>query len=109
MSDEVTRKFVPIYEMQERPLTDDYVPVVLETELIAALVRVECAEVHAACLRDLVADHEEVHEDHHRLVMELDVLLNGAGAARQASLVDIVAQLAIIHRRTGRPILEWMS
>ena len=41
------------------------------------------------------ADYEEVLAGHRRLVRELDVLLNGeAGAARQASLVDIVAQIA---------------
>lgn len=34
-------------------------------------------------------------QDHERLVRELDVLLNGeAGAAQQASLCDIVAQVA---------------
>jgi hypothetical protein len=33
-------------------------------------------------------------EDHKRLVRELDVLINGeAGAARQASLCDLVAQV----------------
>lgn len=36
----------------------------------------------------------EVQNDHHRLVRELDVLLNGVdGAAPQASLCDLVAQL----------------
>lgn len=35
----------------------------------------------------------EVQNDHHRLVRELDVLLNGSdGAAPQASLCDLVAQ-----------------
>jgi hypothetical protein len=39
-------------------------------------------------------DYEEVLADHRRLVRELDVLLNGEeGAAPQASLCDIVAQL----------------
>lgn len=41
-----------------------------------------------------VADYEEVLADHRRLVRELDVLLNGEhGAAKQASLCDIVGQL----------------
>ena len=41
-----------------------------------------------------IADYEEVLADHRRLVRELDVLLNGeAGAAKQASLCDIVAQV----------------
>ncbi len=40
-----------------------------------------------------VADYEEVLADHRRLVRELDVALNGDGAAKQASLCDIVAQV----------------
>lgn len=39
-------------------------------------------------------DYEEALADHRRLVRELDVLLHGDGAARQASLCDIVAQVA---------------
>lgn len=38
------------------------------------------------------ADYEEVLADHRRLVRELDVALNGDGAAKQASLCDLVAQ-----------------
>jgi hypothetical protein len=39
-------------------------------------------------------DYEEVLADHRRLVRELDVALNGEeGAAKQASLCDIVAQV----------------
>lgn len=46
-----------------------------------------------------IADYEEVLADHRRLVRELDVLLNGEeGAAKQASLCDIVAQLAAKKR-----------
>ena len=44
----------------------------------------------------LIADYEEVNEDKKRLVRELDVLLNGDGAAKQASLCDIVSQLRIM-------------
>jgi hypothetical protein len=41
-------------------------------------------------------DYEEALTDHRRLVKELDVLLNGEdGAARQASLCDIVAQVRL--------------
>jgi hypothetical protein len=48
-----------------------------------------------------LADYEEVLADHRRLVREIDVLLNGvAGAAKQASLCDIVAQLR--HSSRGR-------
>lgn len=38
-------------------------------------------------------DYEQVLGDHRRLVRELDVALNGAGAAKQASLCDIVGQV----------------
>lgn len=41
-----------------------------------------------------VADYEQVIADHQRLVRELDILINGQNAAAQASLCDIVAQLA---------------
>lgn len=41
-----------------------------------------------------IRDYERVIENHHRLVRELDLLLNGAeGAAKQASLVDIIGQV----------------
>ena len=43
------------------------------------------------------ADYEEVLAGHRRLVRALDVLLNGEGAAKQASLADLVAQV----RRQG--------
>lgn len=49
-----------------------------------------------------VADYEEVLADHRRLVRELDVLLNGErGAAKQASLCDIVSQVQ--HERIRAP------
>lgn len=45
-------------------------------------------------LMQAIADRDEVLEDHKRLVREIDVALNGEkGAALQASLVDILAQL----------------
>lgn len=45
-------------------------------------------------LLKLVDAHEEAKADHQKLVRELDVLLNGEdGAAPQASLCDIVAQM----------------
>lgn len=40
-----------------------------------------------------VEDYETVLADHRRLVRELDKLLNGPAAAKQASLVDLVVQL----------------
>ncbi len=40
------------------------------------------------------ADYEAVLADHRRLVRELDVALNGEhGAAKQASLCDLIAQV----------------
>lgn len=48
---------------------------------------IEAEQQHAAMMA--------TQQDHDRLVRELDVLLNGeAGAAKQASLCDIVAQVA---------------
>jgi hypothetical protein len=48
--------------------------------------------------RELLADMRVKADDHRRLVRELDVLLNGEeGAAKQASLCDVVAQV----RREG--------
>lgn len=51
------------------------------------------------------ADYEEVLAGHRRLVRQLDVALNGADAAKQASLCDIVAQVEALARLNG-PVLE---
>ncbi|HBO4448881.1 TPA: hypothetical protein L4U50_003481 [Pseudomonas aeruginosa] len=52
-------------------------------------------------------DYEEVLADHRRLVRELDVLLNGEeGAAKQASLCDLVGQVAAIVRERRAPLLS---
>lgn len=40
-----------------------------------------------------VSDFEEVNEDKKRLVRELDVIINGENAAKQASLCDMVSQV----------------
>lgn len=49
-----------------------------------------------------IADYEQCFEDHRRLVRELDVALNGEdGAAKQASLCDIVAQVKDIPHTLG--------
>jgi DNA repair exonuclease SbcCD ATPase subunit len=45
-------------------------------------------------LKARVADYEEALADKRQLVRELDLLLNGAAAAEQASLCDLVSQLA---------------
>lgn len=50
------------------------------------------------------SDYEEVLADHRRLVRELDVLLNGEeGAAKQASLCDIVAQVQRERIKASQP------
>lgn len=53
-----------------------------------------------------VKDYEEVLKDHQRLVRELDVALNGAGAARQATLGDILAQVKNEHIRSPQYVGE---
>jgi hypothetical protein len=41
-----------------------------------------------------IQGYKEMHEDHKRLVWEIDVIINGeAGAAKQASLCDLVGQI----------------
>lgn len=62
-------------------------------------------------LRDQLAAYEEVNADKNRLVRELDVMLNGEdGAAKQASLCDIVAQLAALRRQASAPLaLEFVE
>ncbi len=40
-----------------------------------------------------VADYEEAFRDHRRLVREIDVIMNGDKAAKQASLCDLVGQI----------------
>lgn len=53
-----------------------------------------------------VADYKQVLDEQWRLTRELDVLLNGEeGAAQQASLADLVAQLRTVVRNTGKPVL----
>ena len=57
------------------------------------------AEAEANELRERIGNWETVDKDHKRLVRELDELLNGKeGMAQQASLCDIVAQVASIQR-----------
>lgn len=40
-----------------------------------------------------IEDYKECFEDHKRLVREIDVIINGDGAAKQASLCDIVSDI----------------
>jgi len=55
-------------------------------------------------IHTVIADYEEVLEDQKSLVRELDVLLNGDGAAQQASLCDIVGQVRAEHIRSKKYI-----
>lgn len=48
-----------------------------------------------------VADYEEVLCEQRALVVRLDVALNGIGAAKQASLCDVVGQVEHANRLTG--------
>ncbi|MCB1506279.1 MAG: hypothetical protein KDJ47_14975 [Hyphomicrobiaceae bacterium] len=48
-------------------------------------------------LRGLVSDYESMQEQHREHVRRLDVALNGDGAAKQASLIDLVSQFE--HKR----------
>lgn len=57
----------------------------------------------------LQADVDAVKADHNRLVRELDVLLNGeAGAAEQASLCDIVAQVRMERAERRETLLRYV-
>lgn len=46
-----------------------------------------------AAIRDSIADYELAFADHRRLVREIDIIMNGAGAALQASLCDLVGDI----------------
>lgn len=56
-----------------------------------------------------LTNESSIQADHDRLVRELDVLLNGeAGAAEQASLCDIVAQVRWARKKPGTgPLQLW--
>lgn len=56
-----------------------------------------------------IKDYEKVLADHRRLVRELDVALNGDGAALQASLCDIVAQVKANKRESVAPTLNYQE
>lgn len=50
-------------------------------------------------LNSIIKDYEEMEEDKKRLVREMDEILNGKeGMAKQASLCDIVSQIAEIKK-----------
>ncbi|WP_395601178.1 hypothetical protein AB4P95_30165 (plasmid) [Pseudomonas sp. A1437] len=59
---------------------------------------------------DLAEKCDTIRADHNRLVRELDVLLNGeAGAADQASLCDIVAQVRMARKKPGTGPLQLLA
>lgn len=74
----------------------------IEKRAIRAFLQAEAASRWNEGSGITAADYEEGLADHRRLVRELDVLLNGeGGAAKQASLCDIVGQLAAKKRNEG--------
>lgn len=56
----------------------------------------------ALYLRPEASDYEEVLADHDRLVREIDALLNGGVAAKQASLCDLVPQIKTMTANAAR-------
>lgn len=114
-------KFNAIKEEQEaerlelKNVAGDYQNIVRNGQEIAALVDIlsphDEGETLADCakrsieisdslraekerLQQQLADYQEAHEDKKRLTRELDVIINGGDAAKQASLCDIVGQLS---------------
>jgi len=53
-----------------------------------------------------IADYEEVLEDHRQLVQELDIALCGDGAAKQASLCDLIAVAEHMRKELDRLRVE---
>lgn len=52
------------------------------------------------------ADYEDVLHDQRRLVRELDVMMNGSAAAKQASLCDVVGSFPQWLRAHDEALLE---
>jgi hypothetical protein len=63
-----------------------------EQRKITLTAGVAVADALEACLGEIEA-LREVLADKRRLTRELDIALNGDGAAKQASLCDVVAQV----------------
>jgi len=53
-------------------------------------------------LIDEIEGHQEAYEDHKRLVREIDVIINGDGAAQQASLCDVVGCIRAVVAENAR-------
>ena len=88
----LTRVYANTVAMLERTNQD------LESQRAATYQAVEREHAAKRQLADRTQerdDYQEVYEDKQRLVRELDVIWNGeAGAAKHASLYDLVAQIA---------------
>jgi hypothetical protein len=56
-----------------------------------------------------IADYEEVLSDHRRLVREIDVILNGDNAAKQASLCDLVGQIKELAAKQAPTGARWVK
>lgn len=67
----------------------------IQDRLFTVASALPAAKLERDELRAVLDNHDDSDQaDHDRLIRELDVLLNGVeGAARQASLCDIVAQV----------------
>lgn len=59
-----------------------------------------------------IADYEEVLADKKRLVREIDVIINGENAAKQASLVDLIPKIRELVKSRQQPApsgLRWVK
>lgn len=87
-SDEEIEETLNLESFVDRRIADDEMVLVSMGRIRAAFSR------YGQPAQPATSDYEEVLADHRRLVRKLDVLLNGEeGAAKQASLCDIVAQV----------------
>jgi len=59
---------------------------------------------YAAKEKLTIDDYESVLADHRRLIRELDIIINGDNAAKQASLVDMVCQIRNLWPKMERPV-----
>lgn len=71
--------------------------------------QLEAWEAECDCLKNKIkqleaenVDYKEAHEDHKRLVREVDVIMNGDNAAEQASLCDLVSQIKAVFAENAR-------
>jgi hypothetical protein len=80
--------------------SEDFIDSVLDAVLTwQAKQSPETQPVQRRGEEESIEDYKEVIADHKRLVRELDVIINGENAAPQASLCDIVSQLAKEYKK----------